>query len=95
MHATLIRSAAALALVIGGGAALSGPAQAAHAGAPYANVDRHNDAGNDTGDSQVERLNQEQLDKIGQSAPMSPGTDAPATPAMPSGDTGPVMKPTQ
>jgi hypothetical protein len=35
---------------------------AAHAGAPYTNVDHRNDAGNDTGDSQVDRLNEQQLD---------------------------------
>ncbi len=38
-------------------------ALAAHAGAPYTNVDRSNDLGNDTGDSQVEELNQRQLDQ--------------------------------
>ena len=30
---------------------------------PYCNIDRRYDAGNDTGDSQVERLNQAQLDR--------------------------------
>ncbi len=30
---------------------------------PYRNVDRRNDAGNDTGDSQIERLNEGQLDQ--------------------------------
>ncbi len=34
---------------------------AANAGNPYGNVDRRNDAGNDTGDSQVDRLNDQQL----------------------------------
>jgi hypothetical protein len=38
-------------------------ALAAHAGAPYTNVDRSNDRGNKTGDSQVEDLNQRQLDQ--------------------------------
>lgn len=37
------------------------PALAAHAGAPYQNVDRQNDAGNDTGDSKVDDLNAQQL----------------------------------
>lgn len=32
-------------------------AYAAHAGAPYSNVDHSNDAGNDTGDSRVDGLN--------------------------------------
>ena len=34
---------------------------AANASNPYGNIDPRNDAGNDTGDSQVERLNQAQL----------------------------------
>ena len=36
---------------------------AAHAGAPYTNVDHSNDMGNDTGDSQVESLNSTQLNE--------------------------------
>ena len=39
------------------------PALAAHAGAPYTNVDPRNDRGNDTGNSQIEGLNQRQLDQ--------------------------------
>ncbi len=35
----------------------------ANADNPYGNVDHRNDAGNDTGDSQVERLNEGQLDR--------------------------------
>ena len=38
-------------------------ALAAHAGAPYTNVDHSNDRGNDTGDSQIEGLNQRQLNQ--------------------------------
>ena len=38
------------------------PTYAANARRPYANVDRRNDRGNDTGDSRVEQLNQTQLD---------------------------------
>jgi hypothetical protein len=38
-------------------------ALAAHAGAPYTNVDPSNDRGNDTGDSQVDDLNQRQLEQ--------------------------------
>ncbi len=53
------------ALFLGAVALLTGaslrPAQAAHAGAPYRNVDHSNDAGNDTGDSQVDQLNAAQL----------------------------------
>ncbi len=37
------------------------PASAAHAGAPYANVNHRNDAGNNTGDAEVDRLNGAQL----------------------------------
>jgi hypothetical protein len=36
---------------------------AAHAGATYRNVDRSNDTGNDTGDSRVEGLNDQQLNE--------------------------------
>jgi hypothetical protein len=49
------------ALALAAGASLR-PAFAAHAGAPYANVDHKNDAGNDTGDSQVDQLNASQSD---------------------------------
>ncbi len=38
-------------------------AHAAHAGAPYKNVDKRNDAGNDTGDSKVDQLNAQQLNQ--------------------------------
>jgi hypothetical protein len=36
---------------------------AAHAGAPYRDVDRSNDTGNDTGDARVEGLNDQQRDE--------------------------------
>jgi hypothetical protein len=39
------------------------PAFAAHAGAPYTNVDHSNDMGNDTGDSKVDGLNAGQLNE--------------------------------
>lgn len=39
---------------------------------PYCNIDPRNDAGNDTGDSMVERLNQEQLNR-GPSVYRAPG----------------------
>ncbi len=58
--------------------ALLAAAPAAHAAnvrKPYANVDRRNDAGNDTGDSQVDRLNEMQLDRnyTGPRYPVGPG----------------------
>jgi hypothetical protein len=42
-------------------AATSSAAQAANARHPYANIDHRIDAGNDTGDAQVEALNEGQL----------------------------------
>jgi hypothetical protein len=36
---------------------------AANGGKPYTNVNHQNDAGNDTGDSQVDKLNDMQLNK--------------------------------
>jgi hypothetical protein len=51
-------------LAFGSGLAIAPrPALAAHAGAPYTNVDHRNDKGNDTGDSQVDTLNQGQLNQ--------------------------------
>ena len=61
------------ALALASGAALH-PAYAAHAGAPYANVDKRNDAGNDTGDSQVDQLNAAQLNQGAAPAPAQPMT---------------------
>ena len=85
MKPILLASAAVLAL-----AAFGAPsAQAANARKPYANVDRSNDKGNDTGDSQVDRLNDMQLDRnysgprypVGAPpppfTPMQPGASAP------------------
>ncbi len=62
MTRTTILSAAAVAFA---GALALAPTQvlAAHAGAPYTNVDHRNDAGNNTGDSQVDSLNDAQLDQ--------------------------------
>jgi len=51
------------ALVAFGWVFVSHAGYAANASAPYANVDHRNDAGNDTGDSQVDKLNDMQLDK--------------------------------
>jgi hypothetical protein len=56
MKATLI----AFALAIGVGSVAS-PVLAANARHPYQNIDRRVDAGNPTGDDQVDRLNQQQL----------------------------------
>lgn len=51
-------------LALGSGLAFAPrPARAAHAGAPYTNVDPSNDRGNNTGDLQVEGLNERQLDQ--------------------------------
>jgi hypothetical protein len=54
----------AFALAVGSGSLLApAPAQAAHAGEPYTNVDHSNDMGNDTGDSRVDSLNNNQLNE--------------------------------
>lgn len=81
MKSILIASAAA-ALAFGAAPA----AMAAHAGSPYANVDRSNDAGNDTGDSKIDALNAAQLDQNykGQYYNFTPGA-APPPSAAPSG----------
>ncbi|MBV9735982.1 MAG: hypothetical protein JO209_08735 [Acidisphaera sp.] len=62
MKATILLPALALAL----GTGLVGAptqVQAADAQHPYQHIDRRNDAGNDTGDSQVDQLNSAQLDE--------------------------------
>ena len=56
MRAIMLLSALALAAAIP-----VRPAIAAHAGAPYTNVDHSNDAGNNTGDSEIDKLNAQQL----------------------------------
>jgi hypothetical protein len=54
----------ALALAVATGLALApAPGHAANADNPYGNVDRRNDAGNDTGDSKVDQLNAGQLNQ--------------------------------
>jgi hypothetical protein len=58
-----MKTLAALTLLAATLAAAPGVAFAAHAGAPYTNVDHRNDAGNDTGDSRVESLNAQQLNE--------------------------------
>lgn len=44
-------------------------AMAANARHPYSNIDRRVDAGNDTGDAQVDALNQQQLNRDGAPGP--------------------------
>jgi hypothetical protein len=97
MKPILLAFAAVLAL-----AAFGAPtAQAANARKPYGNIDRSNDKGNDTGDSQVDRLNDMQLERnyagprypVGTPpppfAPMPPGASTP-----PAGSyTAPVPRP--
>jgi hypothetical protein len=62
MKTTAVLCGMVLALGLGLASAAK-PALAAHAGAPYTNVDPRNDRGNDTGDSQIDGLNQSQLDQ--------------------------------
>ncbi len=70
----IIPLAAAFAFAASAGALVaSHPALAAHAGAPYANVDRSNDAGNDTGDAKVDALNAAQLNSNYWQAARQPG----------------------
>lgn len=90
MKPILLASAAVLAL-----AAFGAPsAQAANARKPYANIDRSNDRGNDTGDSQVDRLNDMQLDR-NYAGPRYPvGTPPPQPgPVMPPGASTPPASP--
>jgi hypothetical protein len=61
MAPTRILQAAAIALAPA--LAFAPAAFAAHAGAPYTNVDHSNDMGNDTGDSKVDGLNAQQLNE--------------------------------
>ena len=58
---------------------------AAHAGAPYTNVDHSNDMGNDTGDSQVDGLNAGQLNENyrGPLELRAPSTNAQTVPTPP------------
>lgn len=69
----------ALALALGLGLAPA-PLRAANADHPDQNVDKRNDAGNDTGNSQVDRLNSGQLDE-NQRPPAAAGATAPTPPA--------------
>mgnify|MGYP000058205493 CR=1 FL=1 len=58
----------------------SAPAQAANARNPYGNVDRRNDAGNDTGNAEVDRLNDMQLERNYQGPRYPVGPDLPPGP---------------
>ena len=49
----------------------AGPALAANAKHPYRNIDHSVDRGNATGDREVERLNQQQLDMLRGQTPTS------------------------
>jgi hypothetical protein len=64
---------------------LAAPAIAANADHPYSNVDKRNDAGNDTGDSRVDNLNNGQLNEnykgpLQLRTPSSPSAAAPTAP---------------
>ena len=59
---------------------LATPVWAANARNPYGNVNHANDAGNDTGDSQVQALNQAQLDQAQAPSAPYPYSYAPARP---------------
>ena len=63
MMKTAIGTGLALAVVVGFGMNTARAADASH---PYSNVDHAVDAGNNTGDSQVDQLNEQQLQKNAQ-----------------------------
>ncbi len=87
MTARLLLSA--MTLAIAATASMAPVAQAANADNPYGNVDKRNDKGNDTGDSQVDKLNSGQLNQnytgpttdrnAGQGAPTPAVSPAPAS----------------
>jgi hypothetical protein len=101
MKAVLLPSSIALALITGlvlaptcGRAMPQGPGirhtplpvtDAANARNPYGNVDPRVDAGNNTGDAEVERLNQAQLDHTYRGPQYDPGAAAPGYPPPPPG----------
>ncbi len=81
MKSILLASAAVLAVAVFAAPA----AQAANARNPYGNIDRSNDKGNNTGDSEVDRLNDMQLDR-NYTGPRYPvGTPPPPPAAIPPG----------
>jgi len=75
------------ALMLGAGLLAPAPLLAANADAPYQNVDKRNDAGNDTGNSQVDRLNSGQLD-----ANQPPASGQGAAPAAPPSASAPSQR---
>jgi hypothetical protein len=70
---TVLCCAALLAMAVAPNSAL-----AANANNPYGNINHANDAGNDTGDSQVPALNQAQLDAARGAMQAPTGYGAPA-----------------
>lgn len=91
---TLLTASAAALVVLAGASLLPSGAQAANARNPYGNIDRSNDRGNPTGDSETERLNAMQLDQnyrgpyypVGSApppvvAPLPPESEQPVAPA--------------
>ena len=81
---TVLAAASALAV-------LPAAAMAANAQHPYTNINRRVDAGNNTGDSQVDALNQQQLNKNG--TPGTVGQPGPGTPPPGSALGYPVVAP--
>ncbi len=67
-------------------ASAASPVLAANADQPYQNVEKKNDAGNDTGNSRVDTLNRGQLDQ-------NQGVVAPALGAAPSPASSPAQAP--
>lgn len=72
---SILFASAALALAISAAPA----AMAANAKTPYKNIDRSNDAGNNTGDTDIDKLNSAQLDQNykGPYYPVQPGAAVP------------------
>lgn len=70
---------ALLAFAMGG---LIPSAYAAHAGAPYKHVNKKTDAGNATGDSEVDRLNSMQLEQNYHGPTYTQGQEPPPAVAM-------------
>lgn len=79
---TRFATLAALA-VLAAPAAAPATALAANAQHPYSNVDHRVDAGNNTGDSQVEALNQQQLNRNGTPGPVTAAPYGGRRPAYP------------
>ena len=74
---SLVHSAYAMPRVAADLASSAPIVDVAHVGAPHKNVNRRNDAGNDTGDAEVDRLNSMQLDENYKGPYYTPGTPPP------------------